>query len=81
MKVAILGFAHGHVGMYCDAWRDRPELGIEVVAAWGHDPVRLADVAGKRMRGPRRTLVAARPSPRPRKAATYFALYSPPMNL
>jgi len=48
MKVAILGFAHGHVGMYCDIWRDRPELGIEVVAAWDHDAKRLADAAEKR---------------------------------
>ena len=48
MKVAILGFAHGHVGMYCDVWRDRPDLGIEVVSVWDHDPARLAEVAGKR---------------------------------
>jgi predicted dehydrogenase len=34
--------------MYCDVWRDRPELGIEVVSAWDHDPTRLADAAGKR---------------------------------
>ena len=48
MKVAILGFAHGHMGMYCDVWRDRPDLGIEVVSVWDHDAARLADVAGKR---------------------------------
>jgi len=48
MKVAILGFAHGHVGMYCDIWRDQPDLGIEVVSVWDHDPVRLAEVTGKR---------------------------------
>ncbi len=34
--------------MYCDVWRDRPELGIEVVSVWDHDPARLAEVAGKR---------------------------------
>ena len=34
--------------MYCDVWRDRPELGIEVVAAWDTDPKRLADAAEKR---------------------------------
>lgn len=48
MKAAILGFAHAHVGMYCDVWRDQPGLGVEVVAAWDHDAARLADVAGKR---------------------------------
>ncbi len=34
--------------MYCDIWRDRPELGIEVVSAWDHDAGRRAEVAGKR---------------------------------
>jgi predicted dehydrogenase len=34
--------------MYCDIWRDQPELGIEVVSAWDHNAVRLAEVAGKR---------------------------------
>jgi len=48
VKAAILGFAHAHVGMYCDVWRDQPGLGVEVVAAWDHDAARLADVAGKR---------------------------------
>ena len=48
MKVAILGFAHGHVSMYCDIWRERPGLGIEVVAGWDHDAKRLADAAEKR---------------------------------
>lgn len=40
-KVGILGFAHGHVNAYCTQWRDRPELGISVVAAWDHDEARL----------------------------------------
>jgi len=48
MKIAILGFAHGHVSLYCDIWRDRPDLGIEVVSAWDHDAKRLADAAEKR---------------------------------
>jgi len=48
VKAAVLGFAHAHVGMYCDVWRDQPGLGVEVVAAWDHDAARLADVAGKR---------------------------------
>ncbi len=41
MKVGIMGFAHGHVNAYCNVWRDRPELGVEVVAAWDHDQQRL----------------------------------------
>ncbi|MCF7688786.1 MAG: Gfo/Idh/MocA family oxidoreductase [Cephaloticoccus sp.] len=48
MKTAVLGFAHGHVGMYCDIWHARPELGIEVVSVWDHDAARLAEVAEKR---------------------------------
>lgn len=38
--VGILGFAHGHVGMYCNQWNARPELGIKVVAGWDHDTAR-----------------------------------------
>ena len=41
VKVGILGFAHGHVNAYCNQWRERPELGIEVVAGWDHDAERL----------------------------------------
>lgn len=48
VKTAILGFAHAHVGMYCDVWRDQPALGVEVVAAWDHDARRLADAAQAR---------------------------------
>jgi predicted dehydrogenase len=48
LKTAVLGLAHGHVGMYCDIWRDRPELGIEVGSAWDHDSARLAEAVGKR---------------------------------
>lgn len=40
--VGILGFAHGHVNAYCNQWRQRPELGIQLVAAWDHDGERLA---------------------------------------
>jgi len=36
-KVGILGFAHGHVGMYCARWRERPEMGVRVIAGWDHD--------------------------------------------
>jgi len=40
VRVGILGFAHGHVGMYCARWREQPELGVEVVAGWDHDAAR-----------------------------------------
>lgn len=39
-RVGILGFAHGHVGMYCSRWKDEPELGVKVVAGWDHDKPR-----------------------------------------
>ena len=34
--------------MYCDIWRDQPELGVEVVSVWDHDASRLAEVTKKR---------------------------------
>ena len=40
MNIGILGFAHGHVGMYISRWRDQPEMGIKVVAGWDHDTAR-----------------------------------------
>jgi predicted dehydrogenase len=39
--VGILGFAHGHVGPYIAQWREHPDLGVDVVAAWDHDAARL----------------------------------------
>lgn len=45
MNLGILGFAHGHCGIYCTQWREHPELGIEVVAGWDHDGERLARAA------------------------------------
>ncbi|MFI5356525.1 MAG: Gfo/Idh/MocA family protein [Opitutales bacterium] len=48
MKTAVLGFAHGHVGLYCDVWRDHPELEVEVVAAWDHDAARRNEAAATR---------------------------------
>lgn len=42
VRLGILGFAHGHVGMYCERWQQRPELGVKLVAGWDHDAVRLA---------------------------------------
>jgi predicted dehydrogenase len=41
MRVGILGFAHGHVAAYCNRWRGRPELGVEVVGGWDHDESRI----------------------------------------
>jgi len=40
--VGILGLAHPHVGMYCARWRQQPELGVRVVAAWDRDAARSA---------------------------------------
>ena len=37
VRVGILGFAHGHVEMYCDRWRRQPELGVKVTLGWDHD--------------------------------------------
>lgn len=42
IRIGILGFAHGHVGMYCDRWRGQPELGVTVAAGWDHDSARAA---------------------------------------
>ena len=42
IRIGILGFAHGHVGMYCARWRGQPELGVTVVAGWDHDSERAA---------------------------------------
>ena len=41
-SVGILGFAHGHVGIYCARWQEQPELGVRVVAGWDHDKSRLS---------------------------------------
>lgn len=37
IRIGILGFAHGHVGMYINRWRELPEMGVQVVAGWDHD--------------------------------------------
>ncbi len=41
VKIGILGFAHGHVNMYCNQWRDNPAHDIAVTAGWDHDSSRL----------------------------------------
>jgi predicted dehydrogenase len=40
MKIAVLGFAHGHVGVYCERWIESGE--VNVVAGWDHDAARAA---------------------------------------
>lgn len=42
IRIGILGFAHGHVGMYCERWRAQPELGVTVAVGWDHDSERAA---------------------------------------
>jgi len=39
--VGILGFAHGHVGAYLNAWRQTPAMGVRAIAGWDHDADRL----------------------------------------
>lgn len=45
VKIAILGFAHGHIHAISNQWVTRPELGVTVVAGWDHDKERLANAA------------------------------------
>src|SRR4051812_14750798 len=39
LTLGILGLAHGHVGVYCDAWHKHPH-DIRIAAAWDHDATR-----------------------------------------
>jgi predicted dehydrogenase len=41
INLGVLGFAHGHVGMYCNQWKQNPGLEINLVAGWDHDAARL----------------------------------------
>jgi predicted dehydrogenase len=41
VNVGVLGFAHGHIGMYCKEWREKPALGVAIMAGWDHDAARL----------------------------------------
>jgi predicted dehydrogenase len=41
-KIGILGFAHGHVGMYCSQWKQHPDMGIQTVAGWDHNNERAS---------------------------------------
>jgi predicted dehydrogenase len=49
LNVSILGFAHGHVGVYCDQWTKLPDQPVRVVAGWDHDAARAE--AGRRKYG------------------------------
>jgi predicted dehydrogenase len=43
IRLAILGFAHGHVKGYWEEWNNHPEYGVNPVAGWDHDPERLTE--------------------------------------
>lgn len=47
MKIGIglLGFAHGHVSMYCTQWLQNPAHAVNLVAGWDHLPARLDKAA------------------------------------
>lgn len=40
LNLAILGIAHGHVGIYCDEWRKMPNHPVKLVGLWDHDAER-----------------------------------------
>jgi predicted dehydrogenase len=45
IRLGILGFAHGHVNMYCERWRkEEAQFGLQLVAGWDHDAARLSGV-------------------------------------
>jgi predicted dehydrogenase len=46
LNLAILGFAHGHVGTYCDQWLKSPGE-VRLIAGWDHDAARLKQSAEK----------------------------------
>jgi len=47
INVGILGFAHGHVGVYCEEWLKMPERPVRIAAGWDHDAQRLATSTAK----------------------------------
>jgi predicted dehydrogenase len=55
--IGILGFAHGHVGAYCELWRKHPEWGVRLVAGWDSDATRA--VSGCQTQGVEQTGSAA----------------------
>jgi len=65
VRLGVLGFAHGHIGLYCDRWQKQPELGVELSAGWDHDTARAAAACqrtGWRRRHRRRNSWAGRMS-------------------
>src|SRR5437867_242434 len=40
--IGILGFAHGHVGVYATQWKQSLAMGVRLVAGWDHDQQRAA---------------------------------------
>lgn len=40
IRIAILGFAHGHIGSIARQWIDHPEMGVQPVCGWDHDAAR-----------------------------------------
>lgn len=52
LRIGILGFAHGHVDTYCDAWKRQPQLGAQVVAGWDHDADRAAKACARHQIAP-----------------------------
>ena len=40
INVGLLGFAHGHVGVYCEQWQKLADRPIHLAAAWDHDATR-----------------------------------------
>lgn len=37
IQIAILGFAHGHIGAIARQWLDHPAMGVQPVCGWDHD--------------------------------------------
>ena len=52
VRIGILGFAHAHVDMYCDPWRQDPAFGVRLVAGWDHDPARAANACQRHQLAP-----------------------------
>src|SRR5262245_59417601 len=42
INVGILGFAHGHVGVYCDQWVKMAGAPVRIVLGWDHDAQRAS---------------------------------------
>ena len=47
INVGILGFAHGHVSVYCDEWLKMPGHPVKLIAGWDHDARRCGEAHTK----------------------------------